>query len=965
MRLRWVVLVLILPAAPGWADGSVRALLADRKQCWAAGDAGMILRSDDAGETWQQCPAAAVADLHGIFRDNTAVLFFGGRGIPGHPAGAGQAVILRTVDAGQTFAALYPPQTGWLYGGAAAGQHWAVFGQACPLSPAGAWTSDSAGQTWQPLQAAGRGPLLAGAFHRGEVGHLVGAEQRAVRLEGLRTPANVPLSASAASLRAVAFGDPYAWWAVGDNGTVVQGGVQSGPWKQVALALPPRARRLADFCAVAAASPREVWVGGGLLGRVHHTTDAGKTWQGLAAPAPGPVHTLCYLPPGVLLAGGDAGRLWRSTDRGATWKLVHGPDATDVLFVLTPADKSLWPAVVAHAVAGLNVGVVWASRPPDDAFTAADQPLRSAAARAGAGGAIVLHDFLSAAVSESADTLTGGAVRQAWRRLIEVDAEPEIVLQLAAAIRLYRPAVLAIGPDREGGGGRELEARMMARLARKAMATAAEPANDGGLAQVGLKPFRPQRLFVADLENNDWQPLWEPAQAASAQDGTAFAAGYFIAGHNEPLELLVQRALWQLPWFGLTDRPAARCLYRGDQTRSAPLFTAGLRQQVLRLTDASALQRRLAAGLDLRGRPTAAIPAFAKAADDAETAVLAADRAILGWWSLSQAGRLPDAQALLAVALRHGQKHPLYQRVGVTAMAVSASAEWHALAAGADRAPRLSPQAAGAVADQLARWPAWAVTPEGRVLHSRLLSAAGRDNDARLALRKLADGDQYPRDWRDFARAELAVMAGATANADLPRSAHAVEAKADLRLDGRLDEEFWKRAFTYRLGRPNPTTSAPGPAGQLQAVRVKDSLVLGIRLPGDRPWGVTVAIDADRDAWTQTVLQFDTAGRREARTEVRMGPSAVRHAALFGIQARSEEPQANQDAGAYVFELAIPFHHLGVPSASHAAWRFQVLAVGKGDDAGVQLFFQPQADALPAPHRYGLLFVPGGPGDRI
>jgi len=147
----------------------------------------------------------------------------------------------------------------------------------------------------------------------------------------------------------------------------------------------------------------------------------------------------------------------------------------------------------------------------------------------------------------------------------------------------------------------------------------------------------------------------------------------------------------------------------------------------------------------------------------------------------------------------------------------------------------------------------------------------------------------------------------------------------------------------------------PGARPAVQVVRSVAGFVLfAFRLPRapGRHWRVTVAIDADRDAWTQVLLQFDTRGRQSAGLALRHGPRA-------DLGRRGFQLVGNRAPGEWTFELAVPLHLFATRPPDADLWSFQVRATAREmTDEETPYYFQAQDDPRLLPERYGLLKLP-------
>jgi photosystem II stability/assembly factor-like uncharacterized protein len=942
----------------------VRRLGAFADAAWAVGDAGLVLRSDDGGATWKRL--AAPNDIHfdGIAGDGQTVFLFGGRSVVGHTRGWGLGAICRTSDDGTTVEQIPAGKTGWLYGGVFAPPAALAFGQATAAAPGGIVRTVTGGKLWSPVALDSSGYLLGGAFRTLRHGYVVGGKARIVSLRNLSEPAtHPPQIAAGLDLRAGAFSDDESFWAAGANGTLLRSRPAGGRWQLVQLPLPHGTRRLADFEAIAFASPQRGWLGGGLLGVLLHTDDGGARWKLLPAPPSGPIHDIAHVTGDLLLAAGAGGRIWRSTDAGKTWKRAAGTAQTDVLFVLSAGDRSLFPAIVAHALAGCDVAVVFATCPGGDGLVYPSQPLRAAAARAGAGSVTVLTDFPAAFSAMDSDDFNEDDILELWSRRVEVPAKDEMLRQLAAAIRLYRPLVLAVGPDGKGPRGRRAENRLVARLAREAAELAARRDALKPLLQAGLDAWQVKRVFVGVEANERWTAPWEePARLDRSRLTMSFDAGRYPRGETRNLEMLAADALWRMPQVGLLDRSATRCGYvcKG-QSRHVTLFTGGLTKAHLPYEPYDEDRRRLATASDIRlavasRRTATALAGLTAAAEEAGDDPLASDRLLLLWTRLLAEGKLVHARQARDAFLRTGSRHPLFARMNVLALACETSAEWQAqrrrLAAATAPKPSLLKRAVR----RYASWWEWSQTPAGRTLLAHALARTGRAPQAQEILAAMAAGPYDPW-WQTHAAFQGTGRLPVTQEAYLPRTIEAAPITAPGKIDGLLDEPFWKDAPTIALAGAGERAPRSEPAAELKVVRTATHVVLAATLPrrAGRQWRLDFAFDADWDAWTQLVVHADTLGGRKASLRLRHGPTAELTKAGFPLQGTETKERCT-------LELAVALEELGADAPRAAAWSFQVRATAleHGRPAATH-FFQPQPDRRLLPERFGILRLPAAP----
>jgi len=968
-------LTTFLCAAAPTSGGALRALAPDSGGCWAAGDSGTVLHSADSGKTWRRIEPDTRANLQFVQPALGTVFFYGGRAVAGHPGGVGQGALLRTDDGGRTFRALPSAPVGWLYGGSFAGQTAVVYGQAGYTCPGGVWRTINEGGSWPPASVTSEGYLRCGTFHSPRYGWMAGGRERLLPLRDLAEPRiRPPITAGRGELRGIRFAYERTCWAVGDNGTVLRSGPPGQPWDRLAVPIPPAARRCADFEALAFATADRAWVGGGVTGVLARTETGGTRWQLLAAPGPGAIHALTVLPGEVLLAAGDAERIWRSTDGGESWALVHGPKQTDVLFVAAAGDRSLYPAMVAHALAGASVAVVYATHLPSWPHTPPDQSLRAAAAMAGAGGVSTLTEFASVATDPTGEHLRSEEILRRWSLALDAPGDVELVRQLAAALRLYRPTVLAVGPDGTDAGqgtdarGRIAENRLVSRLAQDAAELAGRDGEPAGFAQAHLPPWRVKRVFVGLAEGERWSPPWQAKRRPTAARAVvSFDTSEFPDDRKLPLGLLAAEAMWQLPDVGLLDRPSRTNSYWCEGLdRRVRLFTSGVGAGRLVLGAGNAAQRDLATcasvAVAVARRQTyqaaAGIVRAMRNAGSPQSATLAADRLLLCWRQLLAEGRLIEADHTLAAFLEGSAPHPLRDRIAAAALAMAISCEWQAQLRARGRPHPTDLDRRHRALAAFGRRKAWSEAPEGRMLYAKGLAAAGLAPRAVPVFRALAQAP-YPPAWRRCALLEL-VRPGSTVSAGQALRDRRCVAAAPVteagRFDGRLEEDCWKKAeaIVLRPGGPGEPGGVPAEAPSIHVAHSAGGfLILAARLPraAGRHWRLDVALDADRDAWTQALLYWDSRGSRSARLAVRNGPAATLGDRVF-------RAEADKGENAWTVEMALPVRALTQRPLVTEAWNFQVRAVREDLAGPAWYYLQPQPDARLLPERYGVLQMP-------
>lgn len=952
--------------------GSIRAVVSAGPRVWAVGDRGTVLASDDDGRSFA-APAAAcpfLADWRGAAAAGESTLLLAGGRAEAGLAPLARGVIVRTDDNGQSWSLVTDTLPGMLYGVAtdATGGRILAWGQAGDACPSGIWYSAS-GRLFSPVETAGQGSVLAGSFPGLDAGLLVGGDHRVVSLRGLAEPPIRPgFLDNPAALRAVCLTADETAWAVGDDGSVLVKPRGQADLQIVTPRLPAPVRRLADFEAAAFWDGQRGLIGGGLLGAVLRTTD-GESFTPRPAPAGTPLHCLALTADGTVLAGGDHGRIWRSTDAADTWTLVHGRDATDLLLVASPVDPSVLTVAAAHALAGANVTVCYLAGPPASPTAPSRQALELACSVVGA-ACLAPNDFASLAAGQGPPQFTAADLVNEWSARLDRPGRQQAVQALAAVIRLTRPSVLATGVHgrSEFYRGRTAEAFLLSELALEAAARSADEQAWPDLDVLLLRPHQVRRVATGKPENIEYRPPWaEPLPPPDAK-AVHLGGSRYAAGSDEPVGLYALRAAAALPWLGLADRPPAEALYAiEDAPKRYFLLTDDVTDIRWRTnfevrTPPAVIGGGILAVAEKSGQGVAA--ALAPVANTARAVpedAQAADVLYLAWGRLCEQGKLVQSVEARTVFLEHGQRHPRFEQANVAAVAQIVSAEWAGQIRREGLARPITADQLRVASDRLAKWPHWQADPAVLLLLGRAETLLGRKDLALAAYRKVLEAP-FAGDFAPAARTEMAAGKPPREAAGQRTLATLAYPPGKLDVDGRLEESFWAAATPLPLSDALAQPAA-GDVATVRAVVADRHLVLGLHLrrwpeqrrtataPAGAMWTVEAALDADRDAWTDLRFQADTDANRAATLHTRGAPTVTLRDG-FAVQAQA-------DAEAYTFELAIPLADAGLPPGAEtlAGFQLRLTAVVPGETAPRVYRFASHAGTGFQPHCYGLLHL--------
>ena len=279
----------------------------DGKSALAAGQAGTLLQSLDAGQTWQTRASGSTEPL-------TSVAF--------SPDGktalaAGQAgTLLQSLDAGQTW------QT--RASGSKESLTSVAFSPDGKTALAAGYTgtllqSLDAGQTWQTRTSGSTEYLNSVAFSPdGKTALAAGWAGTLLQSLDAGQTWQTTASGSKESLRSVAFSpDGKTALAAGQAGTLLQSLDAGQTWQTMASGIKE------VLSSVAFSPDGKTALAVGITGSLLKSLDAGQSWQSVASGIRGVLYSVAFSPDGkTALAAGWRGTLFKSADAGQSWQTV-------------------------------------------------------------------------------------------------------------------------------------------------------------------------------------------------------------------------------------------------------------------------------------------------------------------------------------------------------------------------------------------------------------------------------------------------------------------------------------------------------------------------------------------------------------------------------------------------------------------------------------------------------------------
>ena len=535
----------------------------DADQGWAVGDRGVIWHTTDGGRSWRQQASTVTCRLESVqFLDAEHGWAVGGWTHPysRHTSG----VVLRTLDGGEQWQ-LIPDvtlpalkQVKFLD----QKQGWAI-GDASSLFPTGVFHTEDGGRTWTPLVKGhtlgwqtgdfrdARGGVVAG--RGGELGAVTGMEIRPTRTGnfGLRYLRRLQLH-----------GD--RGWLVGDGGLALTSRDSGYTWTTPPAALPEAAREI-DFRGLAMVG-NHCWLAGAPGSTVVHSGDGGQSWQTFSTDQSVPLRALAFVDErrgwavgalGMILATTDGGRTWRMQRCGGTRLALLGifsePSRVPLEIVALQAGNDAYLT----AVEILGRRDQDAARPLD-----ASLPDRTHEALVAAGGsqADTAWQF---PLRQAGLPQTANGVMNYWNQASDGKAAQNLERHLVQRIRMWRPDVIVtedISPR-----GENPQAHLTNQLALAAMEKAGDATSySEQSSQLGLEPWKVKKVFAVQdggrqgnvtITPMQWAPRQGQSLADLAEQGRCLISGDLLPrGSIIGLSLLVN----QLP-----QQSAGRDMFSG------------------------------------------------------------------------------------------------------------------------------------------------------------------------------------------------------------------------------------------------------------------------------------------------------------------------------------------------------------------------------------------------------------------
>lgn len=518
-------------------DATLNDVCSVGQNCWAVGERGVVLLSEDAGQSWETSALSKDCSLTSVCFLTNQIGFVAGAEF--NPLSRRRnAVLLMTRDAGQTWTDL---RSGGDTQALTAGftrttdlpplsyvrffdlENAIVVGRGDSIGTHGmVFRSQDGGQSWKALRnsekIAGTNAIwTVGAFLSAKDGIVIGHGNAigavvADRIVTIKRPLNILRQIHAVSLSPDGQG-----WLAGD-GAFLQHSTDGGiTWKPVLSAVPPEMTEILDFKAVCHQG-NTVCIAGSPGSLVLQSNDSGASWSARRTPDSAPINALTFAGQNVVVAIGPMGKIHRSPDGGATWNAVRNANYRSSILCLTTNPDSVSMRMLAKLSGdeGFRTVVTQPSaRMPrqDIDDTLAGDRLSGILPQMGASA--FERDWMFSR-THPLQNQVAAELRKTWDLETDGRVGELLPLRLARLLRIWRPDVVCIEP---ASADDQVAVIWKQALATAMQISAGEDHRSAVLDSVGLSPWTPKRTVVRELERTS-SPLTFSGESLLANVGT-------------------------------------------------------------------------------------------------------------------------------------------------------------------------------------------------------------------------------------------------------------------------------------------------------------------------------------------------------------------------------------------------------------------------------------------------------------
>lgn len=503
------------------ADAALHGVwFVDADRGWAVGDRGVIWRTTDGGRSWHPQPSGVNCRLDDIVfsRDGRIGLIVGGWTRP--HTGETVGVVLRSDDGGNSWTVVPTPTLPTLFRVKLFNaQEGLALGVSSARHPWGTFRTTDGGRSWNALPLGTWGQLLAGDFSSLQQGVLAAHDGRLLHVYSDRA---VPCRTAPVAARAVRAMAIYGsnGWLVGDRGLVMRTADAGANWQLVQNLTPDGAHQMMDFRAIAVLGDH-CWIAGSPGSVIFHSADGGTTWQRNVTTVTVAIEDLCFLDERRGWAVGALGTILGTRDGGRTWwTMQSGGDRLAAMGFWPEPRSAPWEWLAWYgADQGYFIG--WTFLAPtqaEDARNAAwHMERRTEEAVALAGGTVTCWAG-PLPLPPAELNWSQQEILQQWNHASDGQAERQLEQHLVRQIRQWKCDVVIV-PDADSE--QQPLQSLLQHLVLRAVHRAADGTAYSELTSLGLEPWRVPKVVAVKMASKpgELSPLRVDATQLSATLG--------------------------------------------------------------------------------------------------------------------------------------------------------------------------------------------------------------------------------------------------------------------------------------------------------------------------------------------------------------------------------------------------------------------------------------------------------------
>jgi photosystem II stability/assembly factor-like uncharacterized protein len=487
----------------------------DARHGWTVGDRGAIWHTGDGGRHWTPQESGVDGRLSSVFFLDAQTGWAAGGAIEPYTR-TSVGIVLRTRDGGQSWLSdrklSLPAVQRMRFFDARRG--WAI-GQASAYFPSGVFRSDDGGRSWSGVPSSESRGWLSGDFVDPDTGAMAG---RTSALAEVRRRAVEPREADFGlrALRQLRLVAPAGGWLVGDGGLVLTTRDLGHSWQTPEGDPGVAVRDNFDFAALALQG-QHCWIAGTPGSRVLHSADAGKTWSAQPTGQTLPINALHFVDERTGWAVGELGTILATSDGGNSWQKqrIGGARCAYVGFFGRGSDIPLELIARLSADEGYLAAIEVLNREDVESrdVTTADGVAQTheAVVRAGgsASGAAWRFPLRQASLRLSADQLV-----ELWNQANDTTALEKLEAHIVSRVRMWRPSVVFTSAADTRGD--DPLAHVVNQIVLRAVERAADPQRyPDQISDAGLPAWKVQKVYGALPAGQSGVSNVSPAQVAT------------------------------------------------------------------------------------------------------------------------------------------------------------------------------------------------------------------------------------------------------------------------------------------------------------------------------------------------------------------------------------------------------------------------------------------------------------------